>query len=445
LVSSPGAWSGAPTSYGYLWQRSSNNGASWTNIGGATTYEYVPSTADLNALLRVQVTATNVAGSGTTTSAAVGPVVPATTSEQGLLGCGTYEVYVQPRGGGQMSSVIPTESNRVLFPWSQLGWSRVLDDTSQATVEADGTCGSPVGTVKPWKNEIALIRDGVQVWVGPVFTPTGNPNGQPDQLSINARDLTAWWDHRLIHEDHDYTDDPTDLAYILQAISDDAMAPDNSPGLFVTPSPCGILGTPQILAVQYQIAGQQIRTLSNSGVDWTCIARDVLCGGAVVPTAPITPTFTDEHFINIPTVTPDGSVQANSWIVTGSGNGVAGATIVGAAGPDVDAALEDGLLESVASDTTIQDNTTAQSAAQSRLLLTQAPVTVTGGILAATAPFPMSVLVPGATCYLNLTKTTIPVQGQFRLGGIQVNYTAGENQIEQVIPSFQPVGQTGAS
>lgn len=330
----------------------------------------------------------------------------------------------------------------MLFPWTQIQYSRVLDDTSQATVEADGTCDASLEGVRSWEHEIAIIRDGVQVWVGPVFQPAGNPNNLPDQMTINARDLTAWWDHRLIHQDHDYTSTPTDLATILQTLSEDAMAPDNSPGLFVTSTPCGILGTPQILAVQYQIAGQQIRTLSSSGVDWTCVARDVLCGGAVVPAPPITPTFTDEHFVAPPTVTSDGSVQANSWIVTGSGNGVAGATIVGAAGPDTTAMMKDGLLESVDQDTTIQDNTTAQSAAQSRLLLTSAPITVTNAQLNPDAPFPMSVLIPGATCYLNLTETTIPAVGQFRLQGFQVTFTSGEGQIEQVKLAFQPVGQT---
>lgn len=350
-----------------------------------------------------------------------------------VLGCGEYEVYIQPRGGGGMGG-------KTVFPWSQIQWSRVLDDTSQAQVEADGTCGAPLGDVLAWRDEVSLIRDGEQVWVGPVYQPAGNPNNLPDQMTIIARDLTAWWDHRLIHNDHDYTDDPTDLAFILQTLSEDAMAPDNSPGLFVTATACGILGTPQILAAQYQMCGPQIRTLSNSGVDWTVVNRDVLCGGAVVPVAAIEPAFTDEHFANVPTVTSDGSVQANRNIVTGSGTGVAGSTIVGAAGPDVDAATQDGLLEAVTQDTSIQDNTTAQSAAQSRQLLTTAPITVTQAQLAPTAPFPIDVLVPGALCYLNLTKTTIPVVGQFRFGAFQITFQAGDQQIEQVMCSFQPIG-----
>jgi len=355
----------------------------------------------------------------------------------GQLGCGSYEVYIQPRGG--------TGAGKTLFPWTQITWSRVLDDTSQATVEADGTCGVPVGAEAfPWRTETSLIRDGEQVWVGPIYQPASNPNQTPDQLTIAARDITAWWDHRLIHQDHDYTGNPTDLAFILQALSEDAMAPDNSPGLFVTATECGILGTPQILAAQHQIAGSQIRTLSNSGVDWTCVNRDVLMGGSAVPVAPIAMTFRDEHFTNVPTVTPDGSVQANSWIVRGSGSGVAGDTIYGAA-QNNDAAMLDGLLESVDTDSSIQDNTTAQSAAQSQLNLTSAPVTVTNGFLDPTAPFPISVLVPGALCWLELVHTTIPAVGQFRLSGITVTFQAGDNQVEQVQPTFTPVGTVGTS
>jgi len=347
------------------------------------------------------------------------------------LGCGVYEAYIQPRGGTR---------EKTPFPWSQIGWARVLDDTSQASVEADGTCGIPDGDIRSWRDEISLIRDGEQVWVGPVYQPVGNPNQLPNQLRAAARDLTAWWDHRLIHQDHDYTGNPTDLATILQTLSDDAMAPDNTPGLFVTATLCGVLGQPQILAAQYQMAGQQIRTLTNSGVDWTCVNRDVLCGGSVVPTGAITPTFTDEHFVTVPTVTVDGSVQANRVIVTGAGTGVAGSTVVGAAGPDTALAMEDGLLEQVVQDTSIQDNTTAASAASSRLMLTKAAVTVTNAQLDPSAPFPISVLVPGATCYLDLAKTVIPVSGQFRLGGLQVTMQVGG--IEQVVANFQPVGQT---
>lgn len=436
LIVTTGTWTGNPTSYTYLWERSPDNGGTWIVIGTATTSS-LPVSADLEGqLIRALVTATNTAGAAQAVSNTVGPVAePEPQLADTILGCGDYEIYIQSRGGGDV---------RAIFPWTSIQWTRTLDDTSQATVAADGTCGNPNGDILPWRDEISIIRDGQQVWVGPVYQPASNPNNLPSQMQIVARDITAWWDHRLIHNDLDYSTNPTDLAFILQAISEDAMNPDNSPGLYVTATPCGILGTPTMLATQHQIAGSQIRTLTNSGVDWTCLNRDVLMGGAVVPVDPIRPTFTDEHFVNVPTVTPDGSVQANGWIVRGSGSGVAGDTIYGAA-QDNDAAMVYGLLESVETDSSIQDNTTAQSAAQSRLNLTAAPVTITNGVLDPTAPFPVNTLIPGALCYVSLSNTVIPVEGQFRLGDVSGSLTAGDNQIEQVVVNFQPVGTNPAS
>jgi hypothetical protein len=75
LTATTGTWSGAPTSYAYQWQRATSNGGNWTPIAKATNSTYLEATADINASLRVAVTATNSYGSGAAYSAAVGPVV----------------------------------------------------------------------------------------------------------------------------------------------------------------------------------------------------------------------------------------------------------------------------------------------------------------------------------------------------------------------------------
>lgn len=75
LSSSTGTWSLVPSSYAYQWERSTNGGGKWANIKDAITSAYVVASADLGALLRVNVTATNAAyGSVSVASAAVGPV-----------------------------------------------------------------------------------------------------------------------------------------------------------------------------------------------------------------------------------------------------------------------------------------------------------------------------------------------------------------------------------
>jgi hypothetical protein len=83
LAATKGTWSGFPTSYAYQWRRSADDGASWTDIDGATGSGYTPGTDDIGLRLGVTVTATNTEGTATATSAPTEPVLaapPANTS-----------------------------------------------------------------------------------------------------------------------------------------------------------------------------------------------------------------------------------------------------------------------------------------------------------------------------------------------------------------------------
>jgi hypothetical protein len=75
LTASTGTWTGVtPLTYAYQWQRSNNNGASWSSISGATARTFGTRLSDLGYRIRVAVTATNSAGSAQALSSAVGPV-----------------------------------------------------------------------------------------------------------------------------------------------------------------------------------------------------------------------------------------------------------------------------------------------------------------------------------------------------------------------------------
>jgi len=73
LQAYPGGWTPAGVSFSYQWQRSADD-VTWTNIGGATGSAYTVGAPDAGEHVRVAVTAANVAGQATATSAAVGPV-----------------------------------------------------------------------------------------------------------------------------------------------------------------------------------------------------------------------------------------------------------------------------------------------------------------------------------------------------------------------------------
>jgi hypothetical protein len=79
LRASTGAWTGSPTSYAYTWQRCDRAGGGCSAVAGATSRRYTVVTADVGNRLRVVVTATNAAGSGSASSRATA-VVAATGS-----------------------------------------------------------------------------------------------------------------------------------------------------------------------------------------------------------------------------------------------------------------------------------------------------------------------------------------------------------------------------
>ena len=68
LTASQGTWSGPDNTYGFQWQRSTDHGASWSNIPGATTSAYHLLAGDEGAIVRAQVTASNPDGTVTAAS-----------------------------------------------------------------------------------------------------------------------------------------------------------------------------------------------------------------------------------------------------------------------------------------------------------------------------------------------------------------------------------------
>ena len=73
----PGTWSGTqPINYAYQWQRCDSSGANCGPIAGATATTYTATSTDVGSTLEVTVSASNMAGSATASSAPTAVVLP---------------------------------------------------------------------------------------------------------------------------------------------------------------------------------------------------------------------------------------------------------------------------------------------------------------------------------------------------------------------------------
>jgi hypothetical protein len=81
LTASAGTWSPAGATFTYKWQRDAGSG--FADITGATSTSYTLATADVGKVVRVQVTATNVDGNATASSAQTATIAAATPGNAG--------------------------------------------------------------------------------------------------------------------------------------------------------------------------------------------------------------------------------------------------------------------------------------------------------------------------------------------------------------------------
>lgn len=347
------------------------------------------------------------------------------------LGCGTYRVLAHDKGDVGQS----IDHAFVELRFSTLEWSRVLDDTSEATllVGAQGCRAPGVSELRTWAHEIAIYRTlgttATRVWSGPL---TGiEPQG--GGLTIKARDLSAWLWHRLVHDAQLWVG--AELSDIFQAIWEDAILADPVPNFTLSIQPTGVTGDREVLPEQHRIAGDELAELASTGIDWTTIDRVMLAGGKEVPT-PAVATLIDQHFAVQMEPSLDGLAQANRVIVQGSGGGAEGDEVVGDSsvvpGPE-------GLLESVVSQPSILDSGSAGDAADSQVALLSVPQLLVGGsALLPSAPITMDQLIPGARVRIALSNPWTPVSQVLRLGSVRVS--VGADLAETVTPEFQPLG-----
>lgn len=351
------------------------------------------------------------------------------------LGCGSYTAQLWTKGG---ETLVLDD-----LPVTNVQWARVLSETSDAQANLVGlglnpSCWAAIRDGSSWSHELALVRylyaghGGEVVWQGPITKKTSKFTAG----GFEMRDLSAWWDRRVISFTETFSD--VEVATIFNAIATDAN--DQDPfGLTVDATPFGVTATRVYRAGNYLPAGPELRELTKTGVDWTIVGRDALVGGKVVPADPIV-FLQDGHLREAPQVDEDGLQFSNDVIVSGAGGGETDNPVVGRA-TDLASVAVYGLNTTTVQNDAIRDPTSANAYAASRLALVNVPSVILGDVsLKPETPVLISQLVPGAVVSCAFTQSGIEVAGQFRLQKVAVT---GQGEGERVVLSLQPVGAGG--
>jgi Big-like domain-containing protein len=195
LTASPGSWTSNPTAYSYRWERCSGGSCSAT---GGTAQSYVPAVADAGDTIGVIVTASNKKGSGTATTAPVGPVV-AQASPLPAATPAPVVTITSPLAGATLdgnvsftatvSNVTPTRVEftvdggstwtESLSPYVYNGDGNTLDTTTLSN-------GSHTLAARAYLSDGSSVATSIQVNVQNSSTPAASPAGVGNWYSSSS-------------------------------------------------------------------------------------------------------------------------------------------------------------------------------------------------------------------------------------------------------------------
>lgn len=313
------------------------------------------------------------------------------------------------------------------LPYSSLSVTRVENESGNAalTVPVQGLsddAGRALAGMLSWRDEVAIYDDtddDEPLWVGPLSAPSFTRSG----VTLGAKDLFAWYDHRVLPHDRHYRDD--DLALIFTGHAADAMSRDPSPNIDVVPGFAGATGDRDVLAAQHLYAGDAMRELIRSGVNMTMAGRRMF-----VSQSGRLPPLIDAN-VDEPQVQPPPQVATEETVLGASrpdGTQVSGTWAL--------ADAEQGLLQLVRNEPAIRDGTSALHAAQVGLKTDLAPA----------APFVVTIkpgwakmrdMIPGRVSKIAVTVGVKTVLGDHRLAS--VTFTAGPDGAPGISATFVPV------
>lgn len=390
------------------------------------------------------------------------------------LACGAYSVMIMERCGARFKCVVDG--------FTDLTFNRTLNDVSMATVKVAmrGACCACLAEVNPWQHELAIFRNTELVWIGPIQRIKFDIDAE--NATIEAKDLFAWADHRLLELTEDYDVEGIDLADGFVWLLNEAYCKQpwcmtwNVDGVNIPYDQFYPAFDPvnERWGGLYLNIGSELRRLSQAGVDWTVVNRH-MWGGNVEISNPATSgiMLQDRHFRKPPTITVDGSSMVTRQVSTNGVNGNDGwdesdmwiypsppyGRITPAKINNNDAQGIYGLLETLTTTSETYDDVDtgtlaapipiqalSQDAKTRVQLLGEPYVSISGGTLDQEAPISFNDhLIPGAIFEVALTDTcrklSLTISDfQMRLKKVNVNVTGDEESIDI---ELQPVGTSG--
>lgn len=342
-----------------------------------------------------------------------------------VLGCSqSMQVRIQPQGGAGAKVTL-------LDPIS-VSWSRALDDTSEAEAVIPVRsleCCSVLSGVRPWSHELALVRDGVTVWEGPI-THVKDSRGD-GAITLSARDVTAWFTKRRIHYGYDYTGDPQDLSTIaVKAIRDGLALGDPNILRYLQVSPAQVSAERKV-DPNTVLVDDEIRAMTTAGLNFTALGRAIYVFSQAQALTEI-PGLTSKDFDGEVFLEWDGLSAVDDMVVIGEAVSGQYATEGGVYG----------LLEGVGKADGVLNGTAAQAAARVQVEGSFPPplfiASGSVGALRSRAPVTIHDLIPGVVTTLTISGNCSHISQLMRLEKVAVTWEAG---VEKVSPTFAPASR----
>lgn len=366
------------------------------------------------------------------------------------LGCGIYEAYIKTRGGyafvGRARNI------------TGLKWSRVINDVSEAEITfalngVEGECCDLAATINPWEHELSIYRDGAEVWCGPITGGEIDLNGLT--ATFQAKDLSAWFDHRWIEvtdndvefEDaditelfnwllaHGYWKDPFNLEW---TVGEKLNVPINRTYISFS--------DPERWGGVYQNIATELRDLVGAKIDYTTVRRILVAGDLQRSSRTHPIQLLDQDWEQLPKVKIVGSGMATEQAVAGGNGGYYGYADdqMWIERPQDAYREQFGLLQALDSyaemddvDTYDMPNAIAQKAFELREIRKKPFIYLNGGVMSRHAPILVEQLVPGYHFLIALNQTCRNVRANYLLTRLDVTF---DGEAEGIALELVPPG-----